>query len=694
MNNGIFVQDVYDKIGSDNGLPRPLVGNPSLPMPYHFGPESRLDFKNLILVVDLAFSQSNTITFIAAGTATRNFSIDWGDGIIEQYTSYNNTSYSHTYNARGIYTIQITGDVYAPRFSSASQPILIKINSFGQTIIFPANYNTAFRFNTNLIAVAANLPSNTTTIFQIFSNCAKLNDPNISLWNTSNIIDMNGSFTSATSFNQSLDNWNVRKVTSFSNMFQGATNFNSSLSGWALGADTAGTNCSSMFNVATSFNQDLSSWDVSKVTNFNSMFGGARSFNQSLNGWQLVSSGVNCASMFFNAINFNQNLGTWNTSGITNASSMFQSANNFTGQGIDSWTLPSVTTASNMFLNCFNLAPTGSLSGWDMGSCTDMSRMFYSAGNNVGSNFSGLNSWNTSSCRNMSEMFFQCRFNNSLSDWNVSNVTTFAGMFNGAIFFNQSLNSWNTISAIGTAMDSMFTNAAAFNGDVENFNTSNVTSFGNMFNGATSFNKPINSWNVGNATVTSNMFLNASSFNQTLDNWNVRKCTNMNGMFFGARDFNSSLNNWSPGLDSVGVDCGQMFRNARSFNQNLTSWNMRKVTSVSNMFFCDAIPGGNTPSAFQGDISNWNLAGLTANTSLDNFMGGKTLTDRYSTANYDALLIGWNNNKLIGANGVANWRTDLRPNFGGARYTAGGAAATARAALVSYGWTITDGGVA
>ena len=65
-----------------------------------------------------------------------------------------------------------------------------------------------------------------------------------------------------------------------------------------------------------------------------------------------------------------------------------------------------------------------------------------------------------------------------------------------------------------------------------------------------------------------------------------------------------------------------------------------------------------------------------------------------STVNYDALLIGWNNNKLVGANGVANWRTDLRPNFGGAKYTSGGAAATARAALVTYGWTITDGGVA
>lgn len=44
--------------------------------------------------------------------------------------------------------------------------------------------------------------------------------------------------------------------------------------------------------------------------------------------------------------------------------------------------------------------------------------------------------------------------------------------------------------------------------------------------------------------------------------------------------------------------------------------------------------------------------------------------------------------------GVANWIIDLRPHFGEARYTSGGAAATARAALVSYGWTITDGGVA
>ena len=557
MNNGIFVQDSYDgKVSFESQSIKGLLGNPTLvPLPYSCS-FNRWDPNKLVYVIDTRLQSSTTITF---STSNLIYTIDWGDGYIESIRA--TSAYfvvRHTYATHGSYIIQ-TDNVNNPLIGGSS---LIAILSFGT---FPSNLNLiydgggtgSFSNSSNLLFVPSNLPPHNSLDLGIaLNNAFKLNDQNISLWdtskvttmrflfqnnrflnqplnywNTSNVTSMQGMFGGALSFNQDLNNWNVRKVTIFDGMFTGATNFNGSLSGWALGADTAGTSCSSMFNVATSFNQDLSSWDVSKVTNFSSMFNGARSFNQSLNGWQLVSSGVNCSSMFFNAINFNQNLGTWNTSGITNVSSMFNTATSFTGQGIDSWTLPSVTTASNMFINCFNLAPTGSLSGWGMGSCTDMTRMFYSAGNSVGSNFSGLNSWNTSSCTNMSEMFFNSRFNNSLSNWDVSKVTTFSGMFQSALDFNQPL-------------------------------------------------------------------------------------------------------------------------------------------------------------------SNWNIAGINVNTGLDNFMNGKTGANAYSTANYDALLIGWNNNKLVGANNVANWRTDLRPNFGGARYTAGGAAATARAALVSYGWTITDGGVA
>jgi len=77
-----------------------------------------------------------------------------------------------------------------------------------------------------------------------------------------------------------------------------------------------------------------------------------------------------------------------------------------------------------------------------------------------------------------------------------------------------------------------------------------------------------------------------------------------------------------------------------------------------------------------------NLSGLNSSTSLNNFMLAAT---GMTTTDYDATLIGWNNNK-------ASFRNDLSVNFGGSKYSAAGS--SARAALIAYGWTITDGGLA
>jgi hypothetical protein len=63
----------------------------------------------------------------------------------------------------------------------------------------------------------------------------------------------------------------------------------------------------------------------------------------------------------------------------------------------------------------------------------------------------------------------------------------------------------------------------------------------------------------------------------------------------------------------------------------------------------------------------------------------------FSRANYDALLIALNTYKSSSTPNNGPYRSDLRPTFG-ATYTAGSAAAAARAALVTFGWTITDGG--
>jgi hypothetical protein len=147
-------------------------------------------------------------------------------------------------------------------------------------------------------------------------------------------------------------------------------------------------------------------------------------------------------------------------------------------------------------------------------------------------------------------------------------------------------------------------------------------------------------------------------------------------MFNQAVAFNQSLSSWSIGANvaTPSINMNYMFSNSSSFNQPLNNWNVNKVTTFNSMFY--------NADSFDQNLASWNLAGINISTGLTGFM---QLATGLSTANYDALLIGWNTNKT-------SYRTDLKPNFGGSKYSSAGA--SARAALIAYGWTITDGGLA
>jgi len=229
-----------------------------------------------------------------------------------------------------------------------------------------------------------------------------------------------------------------------------------------------------------------------------------------------------------------------------------------------------------------------------------------------------------------------------------STVTSMTNMFHTASAFNQPIGAWNTSSV--TNMDIMFLGASAFNQDIGNWNTSSVTDMSNMFRTASAFNQDIGNWNVSSVTTMSFMFYNASAFNQPIGAWNVSSVTDMYQMFFGAS----------------------------AFNQPIGNWNTSSVTNMYQMFY--------NASAFDQDISGWDFTGLNSTFDLHYFTGGAA---GLSTSNYDALLIAWS-----AAADATTIYTSLSPNMGGSTYTAGGAAATARANLVTYGWTITDGGPA
>ena len=304
---------------------------------------------------------------------------------------------------------------------------------------------------------------------------------------------------------------------------------------------------------------------------------------------------------------------------------------------VSGWDVSSVTTMGGSFTLCSNFTGVG-MDGWNVSSVTNFSSAFY--GTAINEDISG---WNTSNCTNMGQMFsLNYVFNQDIGSWDVSNVTNFGSFIQHNSVFNQDLSSWNTGSA--TSMDNMFYGCSSFNQDISSWDVSNVTNFQNTFNGCSAFSADLSSWNVTSA------------------------CERTIGMFQYATSFNADISGW----DVSGVlYFGSMFRGA-NFNQDIGGWN---TSSAVNMFYMFR---DNT--AFDQDISSWDISNVT---NFSNFMYGATL----STANYDALLIGWEAQSV---------QSGITINFGSSKYTGGGAAATARADLIAApnSWTITDGGIA
>ena len=93
-------------------------------------------------------------------------------------------------------------------------------------------------------------------------------------------------------------------------------------------------------------------------------------------------------------------------------------------------------------------------------------------------------------------------------------------------------------------------------GNIEDWNTSEVTDMNRLFQFRYYFNEDISKWDVSKVTDMWGMLYYAESFDQPIGEWNVSSVTNMKDMFEGAE----------------------------SFNQDITGWDVSKVTDMSSMF--------------------------------------------------------------------------------------------------------------
>jgi surface protein len=168
-----------------------------------------------------------------------------------------------------------------------------------------------------------------------------------------------------------------------------------------------------------------------------------------------------------------------------------------------------------------------------------------------------------------------------------------------------------------------------FNGDVNGWQTGQVTRLSSIFFQKSVFNKPL-PWKTGNVEDFRYAFADASSFSQDLD-WNTSKATSMFAMFRGAEAFQGNVSSFdtslvtgmeatfedavlfnSPGIGiwNVGslTNSNRMFQRARSFRQDLSAWQVGQVTEMIVMFFaCDV---------FSQDLCSWGPLLVDADTVI------------------------------------------------------------------------------
>ncbi len=254
-------------------------------------------------------------------------------------------------------------------------------------------------------------------------------------------------------------------------------------------------------------------------------------------------------------------------------------------------------------------------------------------------------------------------FNGDLSNWDVSNVVEFSRTFRNCDLFNGNISNWN----IGNVeiLTQTFEGCHLFNQPLNNWNVSNVTSLRFTFKSCNNFNQDLSNWTTSNVTSMQETFAFCTNFDGDISSWDVSSVTSFQETFRNCTNFNQNISNWD--LSSC-LRTDEMFSSCSSFNQNIGSWNVSNVTNMLAMF--------QGATSFNQDLGNWNVGNVT---NFTNIFSGV----RLSTCNYDNLLNGWSNLNLqtgLTMDGLNLLHTNL--------------SAFSRQSIISnFGWTINDGGI-
>ncbi|MDA7731025.1 BspA family leucine-rich repeat surface protein [Flavobacteriaceae bacterium] len=235
------------------------------------------------------------------------------------------------------------------------------------------------------------------------------------------------------------------------------------------------------------------------------------------------------------------------------------------------------------------------ISSWDVSNVTSMRFVFSGIQSKYNKFNQDIGIWNVSNVTDMSNMFNNSNFNQDIGKWDVSNVTKMEDMFLWSDF-NQDIGDWDVSSV--TNFRQML-HSTPFNQDIGDWDVSSATNMVSVFAGS-QFNHDINSWDVSNVTDMFGLF-HSTPFNQPLDKWDMSKVTRTESMFSSNDAFNQDISEWN--VENVEM-MRKMFKDTDAFNQDIGSWNVSNVTNMDEMF--------NSAASFNQDLSSWCVTNVTS----------------------------------------------------------------------------------
>jgi hypothetical protein len=420
--------------------------------------------------------------------------------------------------------------------------LLTSVTTWGTSSITSLNY--AFYNATNLTSVPATLPSTVTNLNGTFFGASIFNST-LSTWDVSRVTTMNSMFKNAIAFTAAgLDSWAPFSCTAMNNMFQGT-------SAAYTRTDATGT-----------FITDLTGWPASpthtlffspdgtdtSLTDPHSPFNDTYSLVLRLNVGTAIGRG---GLQFTNLQLIDPTITIYWGDQYNNVYTQGNDKTHYYTPGV--YILRIVGRFSALI---WNQIPGAAYCGMDL-------------------------------------VTHILRWNNDLTTISISESTNPAT----GVLYPGATNLVYVPPVLPTGivnLDSMFNGATIFNQNISGWDVSTVTSMSGMFKGAAAFNQNISGWSTSACTNMSSMFQGATSFNQNISGWSITAVKNMSSMFYGATSFTAAgLSTWNP-ISST--DMHSMFKQTSAaytrtdasgtFIPNLTGWPYT-ITNISFFFSPD-----------------------------------------------------------------------------------------------------------